>query len=282
MKRPTSVTNGMRAGWASVPSDAHPTRNEDVFFAFPGRGFFGVFDGMGGHADAGVAARTAAEEVQEVLAPLAPDASTEAVADTLRDAFFAADRVIFSEGQFREHPRSAGATAVVAVIRRVAEDAWSTVIGWVGDSRALLLPSGGRALQTLTLDDSAVRLYASSVAQARKVQQALACVTDPRQLTLQQRDLFLERHVLLQALGTSLRHVHMTEHTLGEGDTLLLVTDGVHDNLTDTELAVILRHAPSPAAARALVAAAQRRSRDCDHLRAKPDDMTAVVIRLGE
>lgn len=283
MKRTEFTIDGLRVGAASAPSDTHRLRNEDALFVLPDRGFFGVFDGMGGHAYADVAARVAAEEVQDVLAPLAPDASTEAIADTLRDAFLVADRAIHSEGQVREHSRNMGTTAVVAVVRRTDEETWSSVIGWVGDSRALLLSSGARALQTLTLDDSAVRLYANSVAQARKVQAALASVTDQRQLTLQQRNLFLERHVLLQALGTALRHVHMTEHTLDDGDALLLLTDGVHDNLTDTELLTIARRAPTAhAAARGLVSAAQQRSRDREHIRAKPDDMTAIVVRLGE
>lgn len=280
--RGAGFANGLEGGWASVPSDAHRARNEDAFFAVPERGFFGVFDGMGGLADADVASRIAADEVQDTLAPLAPDVSTEAIADTLRDAFFTADRAIGAEGYAQgSDPRGMGTTAVVAVIQRIAPESWSAIISWVGDSRALLVPHGSESLLTLTLDDSAVRLYAQSVAQARKVQAVLGTVTDQRVLSLRERNLFLERHVLTQSLGTSLRHVHMTERTLGPEDRLLLVSDGVSDNLTDVESAALVRHASSAAeGAHALVRAARARSRDRAHLRAKPDDMTAIVVHL--
>lgn len=294
MTAPEGEGTTLEVGAASVPSDTHRTRNEDAWFALPERGFFGVFDGMGGHAAADVAARIAAEEVQEVLLPLAPDTEPEAVADTLRDALFSADVAIRAEAQSRGDPRGMGTTAVVAILRpsfakasgglrRRDADAWSAIIGWAGDSRALLLPAESRALRVLTLDDGVVRLHAASVASARKVQAALGTAVDSRALSLRERDFFLERHVLLQALGTSLRHVHIGEHTLGAWDTLLLVTDGVHDNLTDREIAAVARRGSSAQEiASRLMAAARHRSRDREHLRAKPDDMTAVVLRCGD
>lgn len=276
------VGGDAQVGWASMPSAAHRGRNEDAFFAMPERGFFGVFDGMGGHAAADLAARIAADEVQDVLVPLAPAVPPEVVADTLRDALFAADAGIRAAGDARGDGRGMGASAVVAVIRRAADDLWSAMVGWAGDSRALVLHAGSLRLETLTLDDGVVRLHGSSAAQARKVQAVLGDVTDPRQLTTRERDYFLERNVIIQAVGTSLRHVHITEHALGEGDQLLLSTDGVHDNLTDAEISALLRRAPSPkAAAEQIVHAARARSLEPEHARAKPDDVTTIVVRLG-
>lgn len=298
------AASALDVGAASVSSEAHRSRNEDAFFSEPERGFFGVFDGMGGHAAADIAARLAAGEVLDVLAPLAPTAEPEAVADAIRDAFLAADSVIRTEAQSRGDPRSMGTTGLVCVIRRgksaqleglcaparrsrgahgdESGRAWTSYIGWVGDSRALLLSAGSRSLHGLTVDDGVVRLHAASLAQARKMQAALGMATDYRDLSLRERDFFLERHVIIQALGTSLRHVHIVEHVLEAGDALLLITDGVHDNLTAREITAIVRTAPTArAAADQLVTAGRARSRDPAHFRAKPDDMTAVVIRLS-
>lgn len=276
------VGGDAQVGWASMPSEAHRGRNEDAFFAMPERGFYGVFDGMGGHAAADLAARIAADEVQDVLVPLAPAVPPEVVADTIRDALFTADAGIRAAGDARGDGRGMGASAVVAVIRRAAGDLWSAMVGWAGDSRALVLHAGSLRLETLTLDDGVVRLHGSSAAQARKVQAVLGDVTDPRQLTTKVRDYFLERNVIIQAVGTSLRHVHITEHALGEGDQLLLSTDGVHDNLTDAEISSLLRRAPSPkAAAEQIVHAARARSLEPEHPRAKPDDVTTIVVRLA-
>lgn len=277
------MRKGLVVGWSSVPNDAHRTRNEDAFLVMPDRGFFGVFDGMGGHRDADIASHIAAEEVQETLAPLAPDASDEAVADTIRDAFFSADAAIRAEAQHRNGTGSMGTTALLSIVRPTGTDTWSTLVGWVGDSRACVLPAGSRALHTLTLDDGVLRLRAFSAKQARKYQAALGMVTDSKHLSLRERDLFLERHVLTQAVGTSLRHVHVAAHLLSDGDLLVLTSDGVHDNLTNREMSAILRRARSIGdASKQLVVAARMRSRDREHVRAKPDDMTAVIARLGE
>lgn len=272
-----------RAGWASLPSDVHPERNEDAFFAMPDRGFYGVFDGMGGHAAADIASRLAAAEVQEVLALLAPAVAPDVIADTLRDALFSADAAIRTEASVREDQRGMGATAAVAVARRAGAGSWRVMVAWAGDSRALVLPYATRSLRVLTLDDGAVRLQARSLAAARKLQAVLGAVTDTRHLTFRERDTFLERSVLTQAVGSGLAHVHVVEDELQPSDHLILCTDGVHDNLTDREVSMLVARATSAreAAAR-LVRAARQRSRDAAHIRAKPDDMTAIVVRLGE
>lgn len=283
MRERAIMGGGNNVGWASVPSDAHPEQSEDVFFAMPDRGFYGVFDGMGGSAVANTAARIAADEVQEVLVTIAPDVESEVVADALRDALVLADGAIRSEGQAHGAGRGMGTTAAVAVARPKGPEIWSVIVGWVGDSRALLVPAGaGTRLQTLTLDDGVVRLHATTAAQAKKVQATLGTVTNTRGLTIRERDFFLERNVLIQVVGTSLRHVHVCAHTLSSGDQLFLTTDGVHDNLTDQEISAVARRASTAreAAAR-LVTAARERSRDPEHIRAKPDDMTAIVIRLS-
>ncbi len=272
-----------RVGWASLPSDAHPDRNEDTFFAIPERGFYGVFDGMGAYAGADLAARIAADEVQDVLAPLAAGVEAGVVADTLRDALRSADALVRAEQQSRGGRREMGTTAAVAVVRPEEDRLWSVMVGWAGDSRAVVVPADSGTLQSLTLDDGVVRLRAETAAQARRVQAALGRVTDPRTLTIRERDAFLERNVLLQAVGSALRHIHVAERTVRGGDTLVLLTDGVHDNLTDTEIVAAVRRARGARdAATRLVAAARARSRDPEHARAKPDDMTTIALRLAE
>src|SRR5687767_9338838 len=41
----------------SIASEDHPERNEDAMFKLPEKRIFGVFDGMGGHADADKASK---------------------------------------------------------------------------------------------------------------------------------------------------------------------------------------------------------------------------------
>jgi protein phosphatase len=74
--------------------------------------------------------------------------------------------------------------------------------------------------------------------------------------------------------------IHIDQTLVSIGDRILLCTDGIHDNLTDLEIEAILRKAPRNAAARLLVESALLRSREerQTNIRAKPDDMTAIVL----
>ncbi len=74
--------------------------------------------------------------------------------------------------------------------------------------------------------------------------------------------------------------VHIDQTPIQPGDRILLCTDGIHDNLTDDEIEAILRTGPRTTVARVLVEHALARSRQEREitLRAKPDDMSVVVL----
>ena len=89
------------------------------------------------------------------------------------------------------------------------------------------------------------------------------------------------RRALDQALGgPPTPIIHTGEASVSPGDRILLCPDGIHDNLTDKEIEAILRSTPRQSVARALVDHSLIRSRQERYLtvRAKPDDMSAVVI----
>jgi serine/threonine protein phosphatase PrpC len=68
---------------------------------------------------------------------------------------------------------------------------------------------------------------------------------------------------------------------LPAGSRLVLTSDGIHDNLMDSEIGGLLaRHLDVEEAARALVTAARRRSEEMDHVRSKDDDLTALVVGI--
>ncbi len=66
-----------------------------------------------------------------------------------------------------------------------------------------------------------------------------------------------------------------------EGDRLVITTDGIHDNLTNSEIEALLQQmGSSDVAVNALVQAALLRSKHPSHIRAKHDDMTEVALSL--
>jgi protein phosphatase len=101
------------------------------------------------------------------------------------------------------------------------------------------------------------------------------------ELTDSEINYFRMRGGITQALGGPLLpEIHIDQIPIAIGDRILLCTDGIHDNLTDLEIEEILRKAPRNAVARLLVEYALLRSREERQttIRAKPDDMTAIVM----
>jgi PPM family protein phosphatase len=112
---------------------------------------------------------------------------------------------------------------------------------------------------------------------ARRIDQAMRS----EKLSEVEFSYFRLRGGITQALGGPVPPtIHVNHIPIVIGDRILLCTDGIHDNLIDDEIETILRNSPRDAAARNLVEHSLHRSREERHIsiRAKPDDMSAIVI----
>lgn len=149
------------------------------------------------------------------------------------------------------------------------------VIGSVGDTRAYLFRDG--RLTFVTLDQSDI----PEGIDPKKLQGTLAEVTELGQLNYEERRAFYNRNIIMGALGDESHPPEIAIHEIKAqpGDRLLLTSDGVHDNLTTFEIEGILaQFGQTDEAAEVLVLAAQRRSDDGSHFRAKLDDITAAIL----
>lgn len=284
---------------ATVASALHPDRNEDAVLLDRQHGLAAVFDGVGGSVAGEVAARLAArlirrgwrrllEEWQACgAAPVALDA-THDVAGALVELVLQAHEAIShlelpdTPGDERRQSgaESAATTAAVAALHRVrGRRGARATFAWVGDSRVYLLRSRGH-LARLTHDDGLLtRLVQDGIISehaALRIDQATS-ITELTELGL---SLFNRRNGITQSLGgVRPPEVHTGQTALRAGDRLLLCTDGIHDNLTDREVEALLRSGSRTKVARQIVArATQRGSEDETEMRAKPDDMTGLVI----
>jgi serine/threonine protein phosphatase PrpC len=243
-------------------SDAGRVRkaNEDRFISDPELRLFAVADGMGGHKAGEVAAQLAIDAISgfvsrsandnDVTWPYGIDDSLSFDGNRLRTAICLANRRVFRAAESTDDYGGMG-TTVVSLIVSGAQAA----IGSVGDSRVYRL-SGGRLLQ-VTTDDS----WASTI-----------LAQDP---SLKPEDIAQHpmRNVLTNVLGgRSTVDVHVSEHTLKDGDILLLCSDGLHNVLDIPSLQDILQKSPDvDSAAKTLVETAiERGSRD---------NVTALVVR---
>jgi len=195
-----------------------------------------VADGMGGHQAGEVASQGA---VELAIGQYYSDAGAD-VGTSLVRAFRAANRQIYEQAQADQSRSGMGTTLVAAVVlgRKV-------YVASVGDSRAYLVNQKG--IRQITEDHSWV---------GEQVRMGLLTPEDARRHP--------QRNVVTRALGSRPTvEVDLFEGEIGEGDHLLLCTDGVTGHLEDQELAAVLQsHAPEEAARKIVAQANERGGHD--------------------
>lgn len=202
--------------------------NEDSYRVAPEMNLFVLSDGMGGLECGEVASRLVVETVLEHCRKADANASLpftglriegiSELTNRLASAVRVANQAVHSEAQRSAGERPMGAT-VVAV--RFDEERMS--LAHVGDSRAYRLR--GDEFEQLTRDHSFV---AEQVRQGR--------------MTAQEAGTSRLQNVLVRALGVDPEvEVDASEELVLEGDTVLLCSDGLTRELTDAQIAAILR-----------------------------------------
>lgn len=276
----------------SIPCERHPQRNEDSFLVDPVSGLMAVFDGVGGSAAGEIASQTAElatrQRWKEIRSRrphhyhpprLLENCEQVDLCALLQQLLEYADEQVRTDGAHLAGTSDLATTVAMGVLCRQSKGL-QMFYAHVGDSRVYLLPEHGD-LHRLTVDDGLLgRLVENQMMNeedARRIDQAMYS----SELTDLELSYFRHRGGITQALGGPLRpNIHLASTPVAVGDRVLLCTDGIHDNLTDEEIAKILRNAPRQVAARSLVEHAQLRSRQERYttIRAKPDDMSAIVL----
>jgi PPM family protein phosphatase len=199
---------------ACTHTGALRANNEDAFRYCLARGVFVVCDGMGGAAAGEIASHMAADSVIEMLCGERQVTGWEAV----EAAIVEANRRIYVRSQ--RDPSLFGMGTTLVLLR--VEDG-RACLAHVGDSRCYLLRQGTlwRCTQDHSLVDEQLRMGTITPAEAEN---------SPY------------RNVITRALGTqpTVAPDH-NEMALDPEDLLLLCTDGLTRELTDTQIAALLQ-----------------------------------------
>lgn len=202
-----------------------------------------VADGMGGAAVGEVASKLAVETLADSY--YASLGGSSEFADAVRRA----NGVVYETAQQNPRYSGMGTTLTAALIRGDR-----LTVGHVGDSRAYLVRQG--SIRQLTNDHSWVA----------ELVRAGALSPDHR------RNLPIS-NLLTRALGRALTvEIDLVEEELQPGDSLVLCSDGVSNNVVDAEIARAVATERPQEAARALVSLARQRGGG--------DDTTVAIATL--
>ena len=217
--------SGITNGALTHPGQVR-TSNEDAFLVEGG--LFVVADGMGGHNAGEVASAMAVESLRRSAANIVDDA-------TLETALRAANEEIFGESMANHVRHGMGTT--IAVLK-VTDDG-TVLVANVGDARIYRWHEGN--LSRITKDHSYVQE-----------------LVDEGIISLEEARVHPRRNIVTRALGID-AEVEISTATLPVtiGARYVLCSDGLVDEVTDSEISAVLsRYADSTAAAEALIAAA--------------------------
>lgn len=241
--------------------------NEDAYLVDAPHLLFGVFDGLGATTQAAEAAALAADSIRAAYREQRPGDDCDAERTLLLRAVKGAGAAIAADLD------DGLTTASVVKLCEQPDGRATALIAHVGDSRVYQFAAVGE-LRQCTLDDS---MFGADW----DLQLQLGEVVGPT--TMIEFAYFEQRHILDRCLGSPGDDARLWETDVDDGDLLLALTDGVTDNLTFSEVREVISDGRESAdtIARRLVDAAYARSRDESHARAKVDDITAVVARVG-
>ncbi|HSA84337.1 MAG TPA: protein phosphatase 2C domain-containing protein [Patescibacteria group bacterium] len=281
--------------------------SQDSYVLILRRGRVGVFDGVGGEPRGMNAAETASLSIVSQTEHQKPAETEQAVIDNMTRLLQTANNDV----------RKTGGKTTATVAQLFAVDGQQKVLfGNVGDSQGYVWRKPrffmrGK-LQPITISDDLIH-QALSPRNAARLSQELDnshrlrhpnrtykfeheipdfpiyvndVETHQRRTRATQQEFFNVRAKITAALGSHRILPRLSITDVKPGDIILLTTDGIHDNLTTSDIKrIVSRNRKKPqAAAEALVAAAERKSKEevtIINIRPKNDDMTAVAIRVS-
>ncbi len=209
---------------------------------------FVVADGMGGHAVGELASRIAVETLPHTFFK----ATEKDVRGTLQEAVTAANEAIYQRGSTNEDFLNMGTTCTsLTLCHRGA------IVAHVGDSRAYRVRRD--RIDQLTFDHSLEWEL------ERRHQSLVGVVDMSKHRNIITRSLGPEQNVEVDVEGP---------YPVIPGDTFILCSDGLSNQVTDEEMGAIVRELPPAKAAKLLIHLA--------NIRGGPDNSTVIVVRVGD
>jgi protein phosphatase len=276
----------------SRASEKHPQINEDCIFVDEQTCLAAIFDGVGGRGTGTVATRIAVQAIQNNWNSTLIEAQGATIHDDMSrrnhlhslikavnaQIYAAGEKYSKNEAPAKTTSKPPSATAAFVQLYRSEENSYSMTYAHVGDCRIYLLRKKERFCR-LTEDEGYCQFLARKGEIAQDEIMNIDQATSSEVLSEKEIYIFQRRNKIIQALGWKGEiTAQIEQQTLSPGDCILLCTDGIHDNLTDHEIKILLKGGNPEQIAEDIVNAALQCACKEGYLRAKHDDMSAIII----
>lgn len=274
--------------WAAetIPSERHPERNEDTILTNEEYKTFGIFDGVGGAPAGDLASKVARDYISTHLKEIHDGKDVDIAKKTLSAIIVKADEAVYEASKNNVDYQNMFTTTSLVKIYTDKKGKNYALIANVGDSRAYKIGKD-KKLQQITVDDGTVsESFPFNKEEGLRVAERIANVRKKEDLDSngEINYFFRMRNRITKALGTKENsQIDVDIIPVEKGESFLITSDGIHDNLTTDEIQEIVNKFESISEiVKNLKDESLARSREPEEkeIRAKPDDMSVVLIEV--
>lgn len=275
----------IEVGSSSIPEKTGQPNGDALLL---GEKFWGVLDGTSDSSDDNKASSYAKDQIDNYLSSVKNQPrSLNDAKDLVNEALNEAHLSLFDYGE-KNNIKVLSTTASIGLIFQPKDSQPRMIIGNCGDSRVYLFDG---QLGQITLDDNYIRSQnKKDIQEAFKIQSVLSNANSKNELDDIQKVYYRYRNHIFNCLGAKDIETHRLEiveprivdFQIEPNDLFLFCSDGVSDNLTTKEIEDLFKQDLSPQAiADSLVFQAKQRSLNEHHDRAKPDDISAIIVKIN-
>ncbi|WGL17273.1 protein phosphatase 2C domain-containing protein [Microbulbifer bruguierae] len=245
-ERPSGVSqpavSAMKRSAGATHTGYRREQNEDAFWGDETRGVWVVADGLGGHQAGEIASQTVVEEIQR----------SSATDRHYEQALRRAHALLVGE---ESSTTAMGTTAVV-----VAEDGNYFHIYWVGDSRAYLwTPPAVATAESADLPSSQQEPRHGHLKQLTVDHSYVQMLVDSGAINQEEAASHPNRHVITRCIGGTANpslEIDRASFSWQPGQKLLLCSDGLSNDVLESEICAVLANNPDNQRASELLIAA--------------------------
>ena len=281
-------SNRVHGGYALRKKAIEGRDNEDSVLCCASDGAIGVFDGIGSYAEARMASKIARERCAAVLSEIDTErfAQIDQAMDKVSKAILAAQEGITDLQRMYPQAGDGGTTASIVKLWQNPETKQVfAIFANIGDSRIYYWKNSEKDLYRLTRDDNVLLQWMEygwvQEEDIEKFTDLIDDYTGTDELPPIASEAWDHRNTICAWLGMPDISFRIGAIEMQIGDVVVATTDGIHDNLTSTEIKKIIAEHSSPReTALRLVDVAAAVAAVSDSPRAKPDDMAVAVLEL--